>query len=463
MNGGKRIKFATAIGIIIGVLVLFAAAIRLQSQRASLAATQAALQGMHQRALYDMAKHTDNLQVHLSKATVASSTPQSIFLLTAAWNEADAVVENLGQLPLAGLNLSRTFTFFSQVADYSYSLAKKQATGEPLSSSELQKLSELTQHVKQLSSSFHELRDKWGKGNIPLVQPTTPRGGGAATAAAQAAGFSDGFAKIDERLQNEIPTLTYDGPFSDHVIKRKPKMLEGAAQINSDQAIDIALRFLEKNRAELKDVRVDPRSAGNLPTYKVSIVEMEGGEPVHVDVSKAGGQVVLTLKPRFPAQASLSIADATSKGADFLRRKGFTDMVPTGFVREDNTVLVSFVSQSGGALIYPDMIKTRVALDNGEILSFDALNYVMSHSPRTLPKPKLTPDQAKAKVSSRIQPERVRLALIPTPSYNEVLTYEILGRSPASGDRFLVYVNAEDGREEMIMKLLDTDEGTLTL
>ena len=55
----------------------------------------------------------------------------------------------------------------------------------------------------------------------------------------------------------------------------------------------------------------------------------------------------------------------------------------------------------------------------------------------------------------------VRLAVIPTETLDEVLTWEV----PASygGDRFLVYINAQTGDEEQILRIVRTSEGETTL
>ncbi|MGB9868127.1 MAG: germination protein YpeB [Bacillota bacterium] len=439
------------------LVVVAASATMLRSQSARLNRTQSALQANYQRALHDLVKHTDNLQVHLSKALASSSSSQTLLLPTAAWNEADAVVENLAQLPLAELNLNRTFAFFSQVADYCFSLARKQTAGIAPTQADISQLAQLQRQVTALGQSFHELRDKFGRGNIP-IQAVQAKG--LASAASNA--FLDGFSKIDERLQNEVPTLTYDGPFSDHVVNRKPKLIEGEPQISPEKALEVALAFAGIRREELLESSVDGRSGGNLPTYKVRLNSVSTG-PLHVDVSKAGGRVVLALKPRIPASSQISIEEAIARAVQYAQQRGFNLMTPTGYIKEDHTVLVSMVDQVDGVLIYPDMVKVRVALDNGEIITCDCLNYIMNHFTRKLPQPTLAPEQVTAKLPDRLEAVRVQKALIPLPDTREVLTYEVRARSRHTGDAFLIYLNASSGQEEMILKLLESAEGTLTL
>ena len=65
--------------------------------------------------------------------------------------------------------------------------------------------------------------------------------------------------------------------------------------------------------------------------------------------------------------------------------------------------------------IYPDMVKVRVALDNGEILGFDAVGYIMNHEDdRVIHKPKLTEEEARERVNTEFDVRSSRLAVIPS-------------------------------------------------
>ncbi|WDC84996.1 hypothetical protein PL321_05505 [Caloramator sp. mosi_1] len=46
-------------------------------------------------------------------------------------------------------------------------------------------------------------------------------------------------------------------------------------------------------------------------------------------------------------------------------------------------------------------------------------------------------------------------------SLKEVLCYEFFGEY--NGEKFFIYINAQDGTEERILKLIDTPNGELTI
>ncbi len=159
--------------------------------------------------------------------------------------------------------------------------------------------------------------------------------------------------------------------------------------------------------------------------------------------------------------ARLRSAEARARAAAFLERRGFQGMTPTYTTRVNNTEVVSFVYQDGGTLIYPDQIKVKVALDNGQVIGLDAVGYFTNHHRRNLPPPKLTLEQARARVNVRLNVEGVRLTLIPTEGGKEILAYEVRGR--LGRDTYLVYIDALTGEEVNILKVVDTPQGRMVM
>ena len=107
------------------------------------------------------------------------------------------------------------------------------------------------------------------------------------------------------------------------------------------------------------------------------------------------------------------------------------------------------------------MVKVRVALDNGDILGLETKGYLMNHTERELSGASLTVEEAREKISTNLEVSATKLALVPKDSMREVLCYEFKG---AFNDRnFIIYVNANNGREEEIFLLIESDEGVLTI
>ena len=111
--------------------------------------------------------------------------------------------------------------------------------------------------------------------------------------------------------------------------------------------------------------------------------------------------------------------------------------------------------------MYPDLIKVKVALDNGDILGVETTRYLNNHTTRDISNVKITKEQAKENLNKDLNIESEGLAVIPTEWQTEILCYEFKGK--VDDTEFLVYINAENGREEDILVIKDTPNGILTM
>lgn len=111
---------------------------------------------------------------------------------------------------------------------------------------------------------------------------------------------------------------------------------------------------------------------------------------------------------------------------------------------------------------YPDLAKVGVALDTGDVVSFESEGYLMNHGDRTLPAPAVSEAEAAAQVDGSLTVLAHQLALIPTGGEYEVLCHEFKCQN-ASGGHVLVYVDAADGRQERILLLQEDENGTLVI
>ena len=130
------------------------------------------------------------------------------------------------------------------------------------------------------------------------------------------------------------------------------------------------------------------------------------------------------------------------------------------YIISDGICTINFAYYKNDIIFYPDLIKVSVALDDGEIVRFNATGYIMNHYERNVTA-KISADAAQLSVSPKLKVKKRELALIPTPGLSEVLCYEFLCDG-SSNDRVLVYINATTGYEEQILILQSTDNGVLT-
>ena len=136
-------------------------------------------------------------------------------------------------------------------------------------------------------------------------------------------------------------------------------------------------------------------------------------------------------------------------------------MKETYYLKQEGIVTINYASTQNDIVMYPDLIKVKIALDNGEILGIETTGYLNNHTQRDLSKVKITKEEAKKSLNKELQIEREGLAIIPTEWQSEILCYEFKGK--VEDREFLVYINAENGREEDILIITNTPNGTLTM
>ncbi|NLY55305.1 MAG: germination protein YpeB [Firmicutes bacterium] len=418
------------------------------------------LSNQYQQSFYQLISAVESAQVTAAKSLVSGSPRENIVNLSELWRQAEIAKQNLDNLPISHPVLSRTSTFLTQLADYGYSLAKQNADGRPTTNEQWEKLAELRDEASYLSAELHKAHDETINGAgfrwsevIPSARNRVQN--------ISAQGLGVHFDRIDKQMV-EYPTIIYDGPFSDHVTNARPKGIDGE-EVSEDEAVNAVRRFLATAGSDQVNIDVQGKIDGRIPTYHVMVQPQGNARNMRADltVSRQGGKVVTMLNSRRPGQATIDLNRAEELAKEFLVQQGFGNMVPSYRLNQEGAAVIIFVAKENEVIIYPDQIKVKVSLDNGEIIGFDATQYYMNHQQRRLPEPKISAEEAKRLVNPRLQVENVRLALIPLPTLAEVLCWEV--RCKFNEETYLVYLEAQTGEEEQILQVVDAEEGTLVI
>ena len=157
----------------------------------------------------------------------------------------------------------------------------------------------------------------------------------------------------------------------------------------------------------------------------------------------------------------LSQEEANNKGKEFLNNHGFENMQETYYLKQDGIMTINYAYNQNGVIMYPDLIKVKVALDNGEILGIETTGYLNNHTQRNIEKKVISKDDAKKTLNKQLNIESEGFACIPTEWKTEILCYEFKGK--VDDKEFLVYINAENGKEEDILVIKNTPNGVLTM
>ncbi len=414
-----------------------------------------ASENSYNMAFYELVDYVQNVETYLAKSLISSTSEHGAETLTNLWREANLAQSYLARLPIESQELENTEKFLNQVSDYSYSLSRKNIYHENLTDEDLKNLKDLHTYSVELENTLNQLSDDLNTGRFSWDELTQK---GTIAFAQQVDNISkESFSNLEENF-HEYAGLIYDGAFSEHLTSNEKKGLTGD-DIQEDQARKIAEDFMGKeNIKEINNLGFSENAM--IPVYDFSLISQEG-ETVNISVAKKGGHIVYMNTNRQVNAETISQEEADKKGKEFLTAKGFKDMKETYYLKQEGIVTINYAATQSGVVMYPDLIKVKVALDNGEILGIETTGYLNNHTQRDISKVKISQEEAKKFLNKDLTIHSEGLAVIPTEWQTELLCYEFKGK--VEDREFLVYINSENGREEDILIITNTPNGTLTM
>ena len=374
----------------------------------------------------------------LEKELYAGSGKMHQSLAVKLYREASSAKAALAQLPIEKLQLENTYKFLSQVGNYSMAVSERLMNGEEITDEEYENISSLYDFSKELSEDMWELESSVNSGEIAFTQTGSQQ--------SDPPTVTEGFSDFEGSFEN-YPSLIYDGPFSDNIMERTPRMTSEAENVSQTKALERCSLGLNMNSTVFTDVS---EVEGKMPCWRFSNED----KTVACEVTKQGGYISYFLKSRISESTELTNEQGVKAAEDFLDDLGILSMKTTYYENIDNVLTVNFA--------YTDLIKVSVAMDDGEILGFDAKGFLVNHYDRDIPEADISQSRAKESVSPRLEIVSGRLALIPTDGLEEKLCYEFRCRAE-NGRNVLVYINAQTAEEEQILILVESKSGTLTV
>ena len=406
-------------------------------------------------AFFELVDYVDSVEVYLAKALVSNTPEHGAETLTYVWREANLAQSYLARLPISSSELENTAKFLNQVSDYSYSLSRKNINNQELTQEELDNLTKLHQYSTELKNTLNQLSEDLNSGRISWGELTKK---GSPVFAQEVSNISkDSFSNLEENF-HEYAGLIYDGAFSEHMTNPERKGLTGE-EIDEETAKQKALEFIgAENVKEINSNGITQNA--NIQSYDFSAVKNDGVN-VWISISQKGGHVVFSNSTRDVTAEIISQENANEIGKKFLDSRGIYNMKPTYYLKQNGIVTINYAYEQDGVTVYSDLVKLKIALDNGEILGMETSGYLNSHEYRNFATPKISKEKAREKINKNLEIQSEGLAMIPTEYQSEILCWEFKG--VVDDRQFLVYINVENGKEEDVLVILDTPNGVLTM
>ena len=393
---------------------------------------EARLREVYEGAVLSALRQMEDMQVALSKALLSSDRGAEAQYLNQVSSGAAQVQRSLSLLPLGHTATQNAVKFANQLADFTGNLLKRETLTETEAATLGTLISACADSASALAKAGQDVTDQAVAGKAPYY-PT----GDQSTAAYDSA--------------VSYPTLIYDGPFSDARESGAAKALSDSA-VTQAEALQIARDFVGADR--VTNAVAGPEMGGVIPCWGV-IVHLPD-VTLQAAVTKQGGKILWLAPDSADFSAQKSVEECRKNAMQFLESRGYEHMRPTYFQVYQGVAVISFAATQGDTVLYPDLIKVQCRLDTAQVVGWEARNYLMNHTARGLLTPRLTREEAQERVSERLQTNTSRLCLIPTEA-GEKLCYEFQGEY--GGHTYLAYINADTGRQEELLKVVEGASG----
>ena len=398
----------------------------------------AALEDAYQGTLLSAMTQMEQVRANIGKAAVSADAGQSARLLSRISSDAAAVQGGLSALPLAQNAMGDAVKLCNQLSDYADSLLTKGESG--LDAEDAAALAELSDACDALLKALRKAYGQMRNGKLSF--------GTQSVFMADA----DQTARPLEKAADSIdyPTLIYDGPFSDVISEGAPKGL-GQKTVTREEATAIAAAFVG---ADPESAVFSQESGGSIPAYDVQVTLPDA--VLHLAITRQGGQVLWMFPETGGFEQRYGLQESKKAAEQFLREHGYGDMELTFWQMYGGTVTLSYAAVQEGVLLYPDLVKVQLRLDTLAPVGLEARHYLSSHAERRGLTPAVSRESARNAVNERLQISDSRLCVIPLNS-KEYLCWQFTGQY--NGQTYYVYIDARDGRQRDVQRLVVSDSG----
>lgn len=426
----------TMLAMLLAAVLTFAVA-----QTRQLAAANARIDAMVQKAFYETCELTEGMAVNFRKLLVAGEKGQMQALLNETALQTQGAMSDLAILPLGQDTVSATLKFINQAGDFARALSVKLGNGGEITPEDHETMEKLSETAAGFSVSLARLLDRYEKGEAVFDGAMEETGQESLYPITNPAG--------------EYPVLLYDGPFSDGRNDGDFKALAGLAPVDEPSARERLTAFLGN---QVQDVRLTGEGSVPVDCYEYSL--QMGDYRLNAGVTKAGGEVLYILCEDDVGEVNLSRDAAVDAARAFLLARGYGIMEMSYASLFDGILTVNFAAVQDGVVLYPDLVKVQVSMRDGAVIGLEPASYLMNHVARVIEIPKISEADALMRIGGSLTAQGARLCVIPENDA-EYLCYEISATDGAGS--FLVYIDAMTGVERELMQVVTDGSGSFVM
>lgn len=377
-----------------------------------------------QRAFEETAASVDELSRALEKGVYAADAGMGAQVCGEIQASAQAAEAAMSTLPFTTQELSRTAGFLGTAGDYAASLARQ---GSELTDEQRETLRSLSDKASEFSELLQELRGSINDGAVMIDRQERQL---------RNVGSDAGGVTLSSRLTEyegefDMPDMPdYDGRFTAQRLTRSGELSDEEMLAAAAEFIGAAPEELQKEYGYEGEERLRCYSAGTK----------------YVFVGSAGVEGM--TDSRLVESAEIDISQARSIAEEFLSGQGFDGLELNA--EGENGAVASFeyvCTDGSGAICLDNSLRISIALDNGEVYSFDASGWSEPESGKD--EWQISEEEARGKLPGGLEAGSCRRVIINSPGGKPVPCYEL---SCTDGEKQVkIYISAADGRQQEIL------------
>lgn len=402
------------------------------------------LENVYKKNLYELVTNVNSVEVDISKIVATTSFDTQQKLLNSIYSTCNDIEKNLNNLPISSTKTQKVTNLYNVISGYTYSLIRNNSvlTDENLSSLEelhtscLIVMYDLNNYLNDVTFNYSILAD------VNFDEELDSK-------------FDGGFT---ESVVNDssVPSLIYDGPFSESVTNKEIKGL-GKIEVSKEQALDIVKSHTLGY--EYSEVTFAGETNGKFATYNFNVVGK--GIDLFVQVTKLGGKIISINSNADSGTFDYSLTLSKELAQNFALSIGYEDVYPVWAQENGNIIYVNLAPMVDGVIYYPDLVKVKVDKSRAQVVGLDGTNYCYNHTTRATQTPTISKTKALEKVGTRLTVVDTNLAIIPNEFVGETFVYEFV--CTWKDYEYYVYVDALSGEEVDILRVCKTTYGNLII
>ena len=484
-------KKAFIITVSILSCVILVLSLFLYSTNVSLNSTNMNLENLYQRSFYDLVNNVNNMEVEVSKLMVSNDSTSQQKSLSKLKQQSSDAENSLSLLPINENILEKTTRFMNQFNGYCTSLITYK--DGKIENEDYETLGNAYNSISNIKTELNKIMEKIMKGyrisdNISGNDVNSD--------------FSLNFSSLSNDTI-EYPSLIYDGPFSDSTLKKSIKGLK-STEISENDAENLITKIFDNKITNLNFLG---ETNSNFVTFDFG-VNTEDGKNYFIQITKQGGflltissnvlndnlgsvstevvkddnsseEIEITdennvdessinkteessiVKVESINNLTSEIEKAINTAENFAKKLGLNDMKCVWSAASEEISYINLAPVIDDIIMYPDLIKVKVDLKNNSLVGWEATSYAYNHTERDDLIPQLSEDEARKLVSSNLDVNSQKLCVIPLDYVGETLAYEFAGKY--NDFNYYLYIDAYNGSQVRILKVVQTDEGELVL